>query len=82
MSAGCQVHDFASIADWKILCIDRIVKLLGQGTFGKVIEATEAHKTRRVAIKIIRAIPKYREASTIEIRVLKKLRDQDVNGTL
>lgn len=61
---------------------DRIVRLLGQGTFGKVIEATEAHKTRRVAIKIIRAIPKYREASTIEIRVLKKLREQDANGNL
>lgn len=31
----------------------------------------------RVAIKIIRAIPKYRDASKIEIRVLQKLKERD-----
>jgi hypothetical protein len=30
-----------------------------------------------VAIKIIRAIPKYRDASKIEIRVLQKLKERD-----
>jgi hypothetical protein len=42
---------------------------LGQGTFGKVVEAIDTETNTREAIKIIRAIPKYRDASRIEIRV-------------
>lgn len=55
----------------------RTVRLLGQGTFGKVVEAVDIHNQNRVAIKIIRAIPKYRDASKIEIRVLQKLKERD-----
>ncbi|KAF9048535.1 CMGC CLK protein kinase [Panaeolus papilionaceus] len=55
----------------------RTVRLLGQGTFGKVVEAVDTESNARVAIKIIRAIPKYRDASKIEIRVLQKLRERD-----
>lgn len=50
---------------------------MGQGTFGKVVEAVDIHNQNRVAIKIIRAIPKYRDASKIEIRVLQKLKERD-----
>lgn len=57
--------------------LDRTVRLLGQGTFGKVVEALDTHTNNRVAVKIIRAIPKYRDASKIEIRVLQKLKDKD-----
>jgi dual-specificity kinase len=57
--------------------IDRTVRLLGQGTFGKVVEAYDTHQAKKVAIKIIRAIPKYRDASKIEIRVLQKLKERD-----
>lgn len=56
---------------------DRTVRLLGQGTFGKVVEAVDTETNRRVAIKIIRAIPKYRDASKIEVRVLQKLKERD-----
>ncbi|KIY43791.1 kinase-like protein, partial [Fistulina hepatica ATCC 64428] len=55
----------------------RTVKLLGQGTFGKVVQAVDTQTNQRVAIKIIRAIPKYRDASKIEIRVLNKLKERD-----
>ncbi|KDQ53202.1 hypothetical protein JAAARDRAFT_137486 [Jaapia argillacea MUCL 33604] len=55
----------------------RTVRLLGQGTFGKVVEALDTHTGNRVAIKIIRAIPKYRDASKIEVRVLQKLKERD-----
>ncbi|KAF9000601.1 kinase-like domain-containing protein [Cyathus striatus] len=55
----------------------RTVRLLGQGTFGKVVEAVDTHTNARVAIKIIRAIPKYRDASKIEVRVLQKLKERD-----
>ncbi|KXN91697.1 Dual specificity protein kinase lkh1 [Leucoagaricus sp. SymC.cos] len=55
----------------------RTVRLLGQGTFGKVVEAIDTQTNARVAIKIIRAIPKYRDASRIEVRVLQKLKERD-----
>ncbi|EDR08442.1 uncharacterized protein LACBIDRAFT_143963, partial [Laccaria bicolor S238N-H82] len=55
----------------------RTVRLLGQGTFGKVVEAIDTQTNNRVAIKIIRAIPKYRDASKIEVRVLQKLKERD-----
>ncbi|EJD06631.1 CMGC/CLK protein kinase [Fomitiporia mediterranea MF3/22] len=55
----------------------RTVRLLGQGTFGKVVEAIDTQEQKKVAIKIIRAVPKYRDASKIEVRVLQKLKDRD-----
>ncbi|KAF9466567.1 kinase-like domain-containing protein [Collybia nuda] len=55
----------------------RTVRLLGQGTFGKVVEAVDTQTNNKVAIKIIRAIPKYRDASKIEVRVLQKLKERD-----
>lgn len=55
----------------------RIVRLLGQGTFGKVVEALDLSTRTLVAVKIIRSIPKYRDASKIEVRVLKTLKQHD-----
>ncbi|KAG8925709.1 dual specificity protein kinase kns1 [Tulasnella sp. 419] len=55
----------------------RIIRQLGQGTFGKVVECYDQVSRTRVAVKIIRAIPKYRDASKIEIRVLKTLKARD-----
>lgn len=55
----------------------RIMKLLGQGTFGKVVQAYDCHKRSFVAIKIIRAVQKYRDASMIELRVLRTLQQND-----
>jgi len=55
-----------------------IKELLGQGTFGKVIRAYDKETKRECAIKIIRAIKKYRDASQIEIRVLKTIKDRDL----
>ncbi|GJJ74347.1 dual-specificity kinase [Entomortierella parvispora] len=58
-----------------------IIRLLGQGTFGKVVECMDRDTGRRCAIKIIRAIQKYRDASKIEARVLRTLKKSDpTNG--
>ncbi|ODQ79246.1 hypothetical protein BABINDRAFT_8826 [Babjeviella inositovora NRRL Y-12698] len=54
-----------------------IKKLLGQGTFGKVVSAWDRSLNQMVAIKIIKNIPKYREASKIELRVLSTLKAMD-----
>ncbi|PLW19759.1 hypothetical protein PCANC_01993 [Puccinia coronata f. sp. avenae] len=62
----------------------QVIKLLGQGTFGKVVQATDLHapmdrsgRRREVAVKVIRAVQKYRDASKIEIKVLNLLRERD-----
>jgi len=55
----------------------QMVKLLGQGTFGKVVQAKDKVSSKLVAIKIIRSVQKYREASKIELRVLETLRAND-----
>ncbi|KAG2233175.1 hypothetical protein INT48_005013 [Thamnidium elegans] len=55
----------------------KIMRLLGQGTFGKVVECFDRVRRTFCAIKIIRAIPKYRDASKIEIRVLNTLKQHD-----
>ncbi|KAI6373651.1 hypothetical protein MCOR25_003423 [Pyricularia grisea] len=57
----------------------QMIKLLGQGTFGKVVQARDRRRNELVAIKIIRSVQKYRDASRIELRVLQtlKLNDQE-----
>ncbi|ODV94388.1 hypothetical protein PACTADRAFT_71070 [Pachysolen tannophilus NRRL Y-2460] len=57
-----------------------IKKMLGQGTFGKVVSAHDHKNNETVAIKIIRAVPKYREASKIELRVLSTIKKHDPNN--
>ncbi|KAK5132367.1 hypothetical protein LTR08_009138 [Meristemomyces frigidus] len=54
-----------------------LMNLLGQGTFGKVVRALDVRTRKEVAVKIIRAVPKYRDASRIELRVLQTLRAAD-----
>lgn len=55
----------------------RIRKLLGQGTFGKVVKAYDKKSHTVVAIKIIKSISKYRSAARIELRVLAMLKKHD-----
>lgn len=55
----------------------QMIKLLGQGTFGKVVQARDKRRNKLVAIKIIRSVQKYRDASKIELRVLATLKVND-----
>lgn len=57
--------------------LDSVSRLLGQGTFGKVVEAYDKRLRTRCAIKIIRSVQKYRDASRIELRVLRTLSTND-----
>lgn len=61
---------------------DEIVKTLGEGTFGKVVEVKEIQKNQNVklALKIIKNVSKYREAARLEINVLQKLKEKDPEG--
>ncbi|KAG0067850.1 dual specificity protein kinase kns1, partial [Podila epicladia] len=55
----------------------KILRLLGQGTFGKVVECFDRETGQHCAIKIIRAVQKYRDASKTEIRVLATMKAYD-----
>lgn len=57
--------------------LDKMLKLLGQGTFGKVVECWDYVDKKMCAVKIIRAVEKYREASKVEVRVLRDLERYD-----
>ena len=59
---------------------DKIIRLLGQGTFGKVVQCYDRQEQRYCAVKIIRAVQKYRDASKIELRVLSTLSRNDPNN--
>ncbi|KAJ3009554.1 dual specificity protein kinase kns1, partial [Thoreauomyces humboldtii] len=54
-----------------------VLRLLGQGTFGKVLEVYDREEDRNVAIKVVRALQKYTEASRVEIKVLQCLEQND-----
>ena len=60
-----------------LLLTDQVHRLLGQGTFGKVVEAYDQKSKSKCAIKIIRSVQKYRDASRIELRVLQTLSQND-----
>ncbi|XP_061362172.1 serine/threonine-protein kinase AFC2-like isoform X1 [Gastrolobium bilobum] len=53
---------------------------MGEGTFGQVLECWDRERKEMVAIKIVRAIKKYRDAAMIEIEVLQQLGKHDKGG--
>ncbi|KAJ2894576.1 Dual specificity protein kinase lkh1 [Zalerion maritima] len=58
----------------------QMIQLLGQGTFGKVVKARDKKRNKLVAVKIIRSVQKYRDASRIELRVLETLKANDATN--
>jgi dual-specificity kinase len=72
------VSVYISFIDLRLINFaDQVTKLLGQGTFGKVVQARDRKRNKSVAIKIIRSVQKYRDASRIELRVLSTLKAND-----
>ena len=55
----------------------KIMKLLGEGTFGKVLQCWDRVRSAYVAIKVVRAIKKYSAAARDEIRILEDLKQKD-----
>ncbi|KAL3501109.1 hypothetical protein ACH5RR_035558 [Cinchona calisaya] len=59
----------------------KILRKIGEGTFGQVLECWDREAKEMVAIKIVRSIKKYREAAMIEIDVLQLLGRYDRNSS-
>lgn len=56
------------------------LQLLGQGTFGKVVKCRDYLNDITVAVKIIRAVDRYRQAAKTELRVLQTIKENDRLG--
>eukprot|EP01134_Creolimax_fragrantissima_P002420 CFRG2420T1 len=54
-----------------------ILRELGEGTFGKVLECYDNDLMKKVAVKVIKNVPKYRDAAKIEIDILEALTRYD-----
>eukprot|EP00960_Hanusia_phi_P056591 763318-Hanusia_phi.AAC.12 len=59
----------------------KILKVIGEGTFGKVTQCWDRSEKKYVAIKIIKSIQKYRDAAKVEISILRDIEKKDKNGT-
>ncbi|CAD2220500.1 Protein kinase domain/Protein tyrosine kinase, putative [Angomonas deanei] len=55
----------------------KILSLLGEGTFGKVVEAWDRKRKEYCAVKIVRNVPKYTRDAKIEIQFMEKVRQAD-----
>ena len=60
----------------------KVLASLGQGTFARVLECWDRTLKDVVAVKVIRDIPKYRDASKVEIRILRRLAAADPDGAM
>ncbi|KAJ8438579.1 hypothetical protein Cgig2_024668 [Carnegiea gigantea] len=58
----------------------KILRKIGEGTFGQVLECWDRETKEVVAIKIVRSIKKYRDAAMIEIDVLETLGRHNRHG--
>jgi len=58
-----------------------VIRTLGEGTFGKVVQCEDLHKDGlHIALKIIKNVEKYREAAKLEVNVLEKIGRKDPDG--
>jgi len=51
----------------------KILRSLGSGTYGKVVECWDRQAGAYCAVKVVRAVPKYRHAAKTEVSVLQDL---------
>jgi len=58
----------------------KMIRLLGDGTFGRVLLAHDQRESREVAIKVIRDVKRYAENAKIEADILKDIRRVDPRG--
>lgn len=57
-----------------------IVKTLGRGSFGQVVECFDYKRQEKVALKIIKNKKRFHQQAAVEIKILQKLRENDIEG--
>merc|ERR1712070_1383 len=84
-SPGTKTNDDEIIHfDWKRgMVLNKrygLESLLGDGTFGRVLQAEDLRQGRKVAVKVIRDVPRYLENAKIEAEILNDIRKADTDG--
>eukprot|EP00931_Biecheleriopsis_adriatica_P012434 TRINITY_DN113574_c0_g1_i1.p1 TRINITY_DN113574_c0_g1~~TRINITY_DN113574_c0_g1_i1.p1 ORF type:complete len:418 (+),score=79.69 TRINITY_DN113574_c0_g1_i1:34-1254(+) len=84
-SGSCSSESEIQHFEWERgMCLNskyHLTDFLGDGTFGRVVLASDTGSGREVAIKIIRNVKKYTEDARYEAAVLEQIRKADPEGT-
>jgi len=59
---------------------DKVLSVMGEGTFGRVLECWDRILHEYCAVKVVRAVSKYRHAAMMELEVLGTLKKNDPTG--
>ncbi|XP_076676492.1 dual specificity tyrosine-phosphorylation-regulated kinase 2 isoform X2 [Andrena cerasifolii] len=59
-----------------------VLKVIGRGSFGQVVKAYDHRMHEYVALKMVRNEKRFHRQAQEEIRILRKLREQDKNNTM
>jgi dual-specificity kinase len=59
----------------------QVTRCLGDGTFGRVLEARDKRDDRLKAIKVIRAVSRYIDSAKVEAEIIQRLQRTDPEGT-
>lgn len=57
-----------------------IIDLLGKGSFGQAIKCLDHKNNQIVALKVIRSKKRFYHQATVEVKILKYIRDNDTQG--
>lgn len=73
--------DYISIIGQHVAFRYEILELLGKGSFGQAIKCID-HKTKQeIALKIIKSNKKFQHQATVEVKILKYIRDHDIKDS-
>ena len=62
------------------MCIDKVLRLLGQGMHGNVVSAVDLRDDAIVALKVCRGTPTERWGAALEVEMLKHLQKRAGNA--
>jgi len=54
----------------------QVLDHLGDGTFGRALRCVEKKNQEVVAVKVIRAVPRYAQSARIEAQILRELKNK------
>lgn len=59
----------------------KVLGVAGKGTFGTVLEVFDYKYKEKIALKVVRSVPRYLDAAHVEVDILEKIRKKSKNVT-
>jgi dual-specificity kinase len=60
-----------------VICLDEVLSVAGQGTFGTVLDVFDLQTQSRLALKVVRSVPRYLDAAQVEVDILTAIQRAD-----